>query len=204
LPKFLNKILSRFLGSICICCFIGEDSQQITCILKCAINLPLVHWLDFGYKVVDDPSPRITPCISKMAMDPTPHIKTPNSLLDPKVHIRRMTTETFFRFNNLHEGCKGQSQPNSQSNMGNLTNDVDFSIDHEGHQKDLMEEIILKASTPRHEGVSTIMLSAMLLLLNLNVLRGVSNAYGAFITSQHMVFLQVVLPKVLWDAHLVA
>lgn len=43
LPKVLNKILSRFLNSICIFCFIGEDLQQITCVVKCVINLAFVH-----------------------------------------------------------------------------------------------------------------------------------------------------------------
>lgn len=60
---------------------------------------------------------------------------------------------------------------------GNPTNDVDFLVDHEGHQEALMEEMTLKASTLLYEGVSTNMLSAMLLWLNLKVVHGISNAF---------------------------
>jgi hypothetical protein len=36
-----------------------------------------------------------------------------------------------------------QNQLNNQPNMENPTNDVDFLVDHEGHQETLMEEMTL-------------------------------------------------------------
>jgi hypothetical protein len=44
-----------------------------------------------------------------------------------------MIVEVFFRFDNLHEGCEDQNQLDSPSNMENPTDDVDFSVGHEGH-----------------------------------------------------------------------
>lgn len=88
-----------------------------------------------------------------------------------------MIVEAFFKFDNLHEWCEDQNQLDSQLGMENPTYDVDFSIGHEGHQEVLMEEIFLKASTPCYESALAIMLSTMLLLLNLKVVRGVSNAF---------------------------
>lgn len=109
-------------------------------------------------------------------MNPTPHIKAPNPPHDSKVHIHRMVAEAFYRFDNLHKGCEDQNQLDSQLNMENPIDDVDFLIDHEGHHEPLMEEMTLKASTPCYEGDSTIMLSAMLLLLNLKAVHCISNA----------------------------
>jgi hypothetical protein len=84
-------------------------------------------------------TPRITPSIGEMAMDPTPHIKTPNPPLNPKVHIHKMIVEAFFRFENLHEGCEDQNQLDNQLKMENPTNDLDFSVGHKGHQEALLE-----------------------------------------------------------------
>ncbi len=60
--------------------------------------------------------------------------------------------------------------------MENPTDDVDFLVDHEGHQEILMEEMTLKASTPLYEGASISMFLVILLWLNLKVVYGVSNA----------------------------
>ncbi len=109
-------------------------------------------------------------------MNPMPHIKAPNPSHDPKVHIHKMVTKAFYRYDNLHKGCEDQNQFDSQPNMENPIDDVDFLVDHEGHQEALMEEMTLKDSTPLYEGASTSMLLAMLLLLNLKAMHGVSNA----------------------------
>jgi len=53
-------------------CSVVKDSQQISWILKFVINLALVHWLDFGQKVIDGHAPRITTCIGEMVMNLTP------------------------------------------------------------------------------------------------------------------------------------
>ncbi len=63
--------------------------------------------------------------------------------------------------------------------MGNTTTnaiDTDFLIDPGQHEV-AMEAMITKASTPIYEGSSTSMLAAMLLLLNLRTIHGVSSVF---------------------------
>jgi hypothetical protein len=87
-----------------------------------------------------------------------------------------MVVEAFVKFDNLQQqGYEKKNQVDIQP-LENPPTILDIPIDQAKHET-IMESMITKTSTPLFQGSSTSPLSAMLLLLNLKTIHGLSNVF---------------------------
>lgn len=92
--------------------------------------------------------------------------------LDPKVQVHKMVVEAFDTIKRLQEVSK-QKNPNENllaTNNGNI-------LANQGKHEVILESMLTKASTPLFEGSFISMLLAMLLLLNLKIVHGLTKVF---------------------------
>ncbi len=102
-----------------------------------------------------------------------------------------MVVEAFAKFDNLQQRGYEKQNPVDVQPLENPPIVLDIPIDQARHEA-IMDSMITKASTPLFEGSSTSMLSAMLTLLKLKTIHGLSNV---FMDELYSLLQKKLLPK---------